>query len=550
MRRLGGAIVFVVVMGASIAAYLFIEREDSATLLGGDAKSGVTVTILSSEQLPAVHVQPSIQFFKAHLPPVRTYWVNVENIEGAELAQEIHVASLPAFVIRGLGRDDDGYAAVRQYEDDSLPGNQIVIIGAVVPSPDRLYGAVIYHGNGVGFRYELSEKALALHRVGEQNLARQAYEEHLADARKDAYVLSNLGAIYAEEGRLEEATNLFVEAIETDRYHIAAYRNLRKVLASQGDDAAERVLQVREGWVLIEKEHYHQAESSFRNVLQAEPEAARAWQGLGVALLRLGRSGEAIEPLYQAIEHGAHSASVLNSLARAKYDIGRLEEAVLLYRRALDLEPEEPILWLNLLRALQRLGQLEQAELEADRVPVGCRSEVRLAAELAQLYNRVNRPDDAKLVGLAALEVETTVDLVYWTGVALAQLGKQKEAHALLQQNVIAHPMEPERAHAYAELLATVGDVRGAKEVLTEETRRRPGDAEAHASLALLYASNELRTGDVLYMEHIEYACQFGINEAAWHAVQVKWRDVVTWNDPELDKLNGVVRRYSSMIEK
>ncbi len=74
------------------------------------------------------------------------------------------------------------------------------------------------------------------------------------------------------------------------------------------------------------------------------------------ALFRL-----AVEEYRSALELAPNVLSVLNNLANAQLELGRLEEAVTNYRRILSVQPNLPQVHFNLAMAHERLGQLDHA---------------------------------------------------------------------------------------------------------------------------------------------------------------------------------------------
>src|SRR5262249_234592 len=98
--------------------------------------------------------------------------------------------------------------------------------------------------------------------------------------------------------------------------------------------------------------------------------------GLGMALRALGRLDEAVERYSKAIALKPDFAEACNNCANVLQDLGREDEAVELYRKALALKPAYADAPRNLAPAMLALGSAEDAVAE-------CRSALAL------------RPDDA-----------------------------------------------------------------------------------------------------------------------------------------------------------
>ena len=103
------------------------------------------------------------------------------------------------------------------------------------------------------------------------------------------------------------------------------------------------------------------AEQIYRQILQAEPNQARAWQLLGVIARQMGRHEIAVEYIGRAIKLKPDYAEAHNSLGAAFENHGKLEEAVACYRRALELKPDLAEAHYNLGVALKDQGKVDQA---------------------------------------------------------------------------------------------------------------------------------------------------------------------------------------------
>jgi tetratricopeptide (TPR) repeat protein len=87
-------------------------------------------------------------------------------------------------------------------------------------------------------------------------------------------------------------------------------------------------------------------------IVEAKHSSRRLWRRL-LTLLRL--------PVFYAILAGMENAASLNSSGIALTEADRPHEAIPLFRRALDMEPGNPLLWLNLGIAQQRTGEYDAA---------------------------------------------------------------------------------------------------------------------------------------------------------------------------------------------
>lgn len=104
------------------------------------------------------------------------------------------------------------------------------------------------------------------------------------------------------------------------------------------------------------------AEALFRDIISAQPDAAVAYAGLGLALLARNRLDEAEEPLRHALELDPKLANAHTTLS-VLYDLqGRPDEARLHALRARELSPRDPTAANNLGVSYLVAGEFAQAE--------------------------------------------------------------------------------------------------------------------------------------------------------------------------------------------
>ena len=88
-------------------------------------------------------------------------------------------------------------------------------------------------------------------------------------------------------------------------------------------------------------------------------------------LSELGRKEEAIACYDRALEIDPRFTVAWNAKGRVLSDLGRKEEAVVCYDQALEIGPRDVRVWANKARALSDLGRREQA-VEAYRRLIAC----------------------------------------------------------------------------------------------------------------------------------------------------------------------------------
>ena len=153
----------------------------------------------------------------------------------------------------------------------------------------------------------------------------------------DAMLLYNLGEAYLRTERAMEAEASFARAL-------AARPACAECLVGQA--------------VVASKRGDHRAAADLaRQALALAPGDVAAQRQLGVSLLRLGETAEALDVLGQASLADPENAEVWNALGAAYATGGRLEEAERAWARAVELDPGQE----NARRNLERMRALQGA---------------------------------------------------------------------------------------------------------------------------------------------------------------------------------------------
>lgn len=171
-----------------------------------------------------------------------------------------------------------------------------------------------------------------------------------------------LAAILRAQPTVAEQAQTDARALEAEfRFRLGddrAWPTLRTLL-DDGDEVetlvALQVLQAVERWEDVEREA--------AAALESHPRSRDLRFTRAVALERLGRADEASVELETVVERHPGDAAALNYLGYTWADAGiRLEEALELIERAVELDPENPAYLDSLGWVYFRLGDIEQAE--------------------------------------------------------------------------------------------------------------------------------------------------------------------------------------------
>jgi tetratricopeptide (TPR) repeat protein len=104
------------------------------------------------------------------------------------------------------------------------------------------------------------------------------------------------------------------------------------------------------------------AVEAYRLALDRGSREGRVYVAAGELLIQTGRAPEAMRLLESAVREGSRDVAIRNTLAVLYGSRDRFPDAVRLLQEALQLNPDEPLTWLNAGVAWQAMGQKNRAE--------------------------------------------------------------------------------------------------------------------------------------------------------------------------------------------
>jgi len=257
-----------------------------------------------------------------------------------------------------------------------------------------------------GFRPAMKELAAALSESGQ--LARAA--EILEKAGRDADALADLGNVYLQEGRADQAEQALQQAISINPDLPAAYNLLGLARSRRGDQRG--------------------AENAFREAIRIQPDLAEARTNLGNLLAASGDLPQALFHLRMAAASDTASVEAHFDLGEALAASGSFDQALAQLEAALLLNPNHARAHVDLGRILTMKG---------------------LAAKAADHYRRAIKIDS----GLA--------DAHYYLGGILASGRDIAEAERQFRRAVELNPDYYEAHFALGQLLVARGDLQEAR---------------------------------------------------------------------------------------
>jgi protein O-mannosyl-transferase len=185
----------------------------------------------------------------------------------------------------------------------------------------------------------------------------------------------NLGLLFANRGRTDEAMAHYQKALELNPNYTFAHINLGVLLAGMGrtDEAMAHYQMAFElnpnhaethndiGILLAKMGQNDKAMVHFQKALEINPDYGDAHYDLGILLTQIGRTDEAIAHFQKALELNPHHAEAHNNLGMMLAQIGRTDQAIAHFQKALELNPYHAEAHNNLGIILTQCGRTDEA---------------------------------------------------------------------------------------------------------------------------------------------------------------------------------------------
>ena len=191
-----------------------------------------------------------------------------------------------------------------------------------------------------------------------------------------------LGALYQQEGRLDDALALFTEAVDLIEGPIGQREEDSETIASNAENLAAS--RFNQGQLLFELERFAEASEVYGIIVQEDPDDLMAYSNYGAALISAGESDRASEVYAELLDRPGLTATDYNSIAVGAYNGDLFLQAADAFGRAAQVFPENRDFLFNQTQSLylqvQALGdraeelaggpEAELAEVEAQLAEV------------------------------------------------------------------------------------------------------------------------------------------------------------------------------------
>jgi tetratricopeptide (TPR) repeat protein len=301
---------------------------------------------------------------------------------------------------------------------------------------------------------------------------------------------NNLGTLLRVAGNRAEAIEHYREALRAQPEYLDALANLASMLSQEGllDEAIElyrralrfeqsATLHVGLGAALVRAGRWGEAVGEFEEALRLEPESLATRDLLGKALMSAGRPEEAVLQFREELRGAPNAAGVHTNLGQALAQSRRFAEALASYEEALRLDPALAMAHMNLAVLLPQFNRMAAA---VDHM----KAAVRLSADLpnahallGDLLMMAEQPAEAADVYATAVRSAPGDPVVRESlGVSLLLSGRGPDAVVELREAIRLNPESPSAHHNLSLALEAVGrSEEAARELQRGEQLRRGG---------------------------------------------------------------------------
>lgn len=283
---------------------------------------------------------------------------------------------------------------------------------------------------------ELLEEAVNAHKLGQLQLAEKLYLKAINSGFRHEIAFSNLGVIYKNSGRTQEALAIYEQAISINPNFFDAYINLGNLFKQVGK--------------------LDEALTSTQKSLQLEPDNAYALCNLGEIYKDLGQLDEALSSTLKSLEIKNDNSDAHMNLGGIFNHLGKYDEALVSTLKSLELNPDNSDAFVNLSIIYKNLGNYDQAlvsvlkSLDLNFANPGAHT------LLGSIYHDLGNLDLALQSTLKALELnpQGSTELCK-LGLIKLSLGQTNEAREHLFDSVEINYQECEAYHALSIMLET-----------------------------------------------------------------------------------------------
>jgi len=188
---------------------------------------------------------------------------------------------------------------------------------------------------------KIIENLINLHTSGKLDDAKKKIVSYIKKFPKAFTLYNILGAIFADENKLEEAVNYHQKAIKINPSYAEGYNNLAIALQKL--------------------KRLDEAINNYKIALRLKPNFTQVYNNLATALKYLNKFDEALINCKKAIDLRPDFADAHNNLGTILKDLNRMEESCECFNKAIKLKTNYAEAYYNLGIVLKKLGKIEES---------------------------------------------------------------------------------------------------------------------------------------------------------------------------------------------
>ena len=364
-----------------------------------------------------------------------------------------------------------------------------------------------------------SEPADAPVREAEQELA--ALRETMADGTADAAAYARFGGTLAQSGDLAGAERAWRKAAEMEP-GVATYRTrlaqvlhrqgrreeavtlLRQAAANGGADAGSYGLL---GQILADAKDLPGAEEAFRKAVELNPKALAFRKSLAGVLNRRGMSEQAADLLRPAVEDGSADPGTCILLGHSLARFGDLAGAEQAIRRAIELNPSECKLRVELAGMLHRQGRLDEALAILHELAAASTTDADSLHQVARMLSlRFGDRAYGELLARKAVELDPSEPEFRFTLADLLIRRKEQLEALTIAWELRAEGIRYGKAfELWERAISKIGGLFTADQKLQRALQSNPADSTLHGTLAeVLHEQGRSDDAITVLLSHIE----------------------------------------------
>jgi tetratricopeptide (TPR) repeat protein len=205
------------------------------------------------------------------------------------------------------------------------------------------------------------EDAARLHAAGKLDEAEQAYQALLAKEPRNPDLLNLYGVLLGQKGNLFDSVRLIGEAIRINPESLPYYWNLAVAKAAGGDVTGALAIYSDLGMLHMENERFEEALAAFTEGARLDPQNAQIATNAGVALGKMHRWDEALVWFDRVLAIHPDFVPAITNRGNALWGKQDSVAGIAEYRRAAEMDPSNPYAQLNYGYAIGQLGKVDDA---------------------------------------------------------------------------------------------------------------------------------------------------------------------------------------------